>query len=130
MTSRFNPQPKTGMKPKKEKKPLKRTPIKKKHSSTGQSDVFEIIAEEREWVCFVTGEILRELTPTQFMHVLPKALNKYPLYKLYPANIVLATNEVHYKWDHTPRSELKKDPRFDKLFKLEAELKQQYPKII
>lgn len=101
-----------------------------KTKATGQAEIFAEIAEEREWVCFVTGEVLRELTPTQFMHVLPKALNKFPKFILYKKNIVLATNEVHFKWDHTPRSECIKDPRFDKLFALEAELKQQYPNIL
>lgn len=92
----------------------------------GEREVFQQIAEEREWVCFVTGQKLMELTATQFMHVLPKALNKYPLFKLYKDNIQLASNEVHYKWDFVPRSELKKDPRFDKLFALEEELKLKY----
>lgn len=127
---KFNPMPKQGMPPKKERKPLKRSPIKKKFKATGEKEVFAEIAEEREWVCFVTGEKLWELTPTQFMHVLPKALNKYPKFKLYAKNIVLASNDVHYKWDFTPRAELRKDPTFDKLFKLEEELKSQYPNII
>lgn len=126
----FNPQPKKGMPPKKERKPLKRSPIKKKFKSTGEREIFAEIAEEREWVCFVTGEKLWELTPTQFMHVLPKALNKYPKFKLYAKNIVLASNSVHYKWDFTPRSELRKYQQFDKLFELEEELKSQYPNII
>lgn len=99
---------------------------KSRKTPTGEKEVFEEIAEEREWTCFVTGATLYELTATQFMHVLPKALNKYPLFKLYKPNIQLATNEVHFKWDHTPRSELKKDPRFDKLFELEEKLKEEY----
>lgn len=103
-----------------------RKPILKPKKGTGEKEVFEEIAEEREWVCFVSGKNLMELTATQFMHVLPKALNKYPLFKLYKPNIQLATNEVHFKWDHTPRSELKKDPRFDKLFELEEKLKEEY----
>ena len=93
---------------------------------TGEKEVFQEIAGEREWICFVTGTPLTELTATQFMHVLPKALNKYPLFKLYKKNIQLAADEIHYAWDFKPRSELKKDPRFDKLFELEEELKQEY----
>jgi len=99
---------------------------KSRKSPTGEKEVFEEIAEEREWTCFVTGATLYELTATQFMHVLPKALNKYPLFKLYKPNIQLATNEAHYAWDFVPRSELKKDRRFDKLFELEEKLKEEY----
>ena len=124
----FKPYPKKGMPPKKEKKALKRTPIKKKFKVTGEMELFEEIAEERPWDCFVTGEQLFELTPTQFMHVLPKALNKYPKMKLYKDNIVLASNDTHYKWDHTPRSQLIGDG-WDRLRKLEAELKARYKEL-
>lgn len=127
--SRFNPQPKQGLKPKKEPKPLKRTRIKYKKKDTGQVDTFTEIAEEREWVCWVSGEKLWQLKSNQFMHVLSKALNKFPKFKNHKPNIVLATDEIHHLWDHTPRSELKNDYRFDKLFRLEAELKEEYYKL-
>jgi len=97
--------------------------------ATGEAELFEEIASEREWVDFVTSEPLRELTPTQFIHVLPKALNKYPLFKLYKENIVLGSNDTHFKWDNVPRSELKKDQRFDKLFALESQLIEEYKRI-
>ena len=126
---KFNPQPKQGMPPKKGKQPLKRTPIKKVKKATGEKDIFEEIAEERDWICFVSSVILRELKPQQFMHVLPKALNKYPLFKLYKKNIQLASDEIHYAWDFTPRSELHKDTRFDELFELEAELIKEYKQL-
>jgi len=94
--------------------------------ATGEKELFEEIASEREWIDYVTEEKLWKLTPTQFLHVLPKALNKYPLFKLYKKNIVLGSDETHFKWDKVPRSELKKDQRFDKLFALEAELIEEY----
>lgn len=97
--------------------------------STGEAQIFEQIAEEREWICFVTGEKLWELTASNFIHVLPKALNKYPKMKLYKDNIVLGTAGVHFKWDKSPRSELREDRRFDKLFALEAQLKEEYKSI-
>ena len=93
---------------------------------TGEKEVFEEIAVEREWACFVTGKYLNELKASQFAHVLPKALNKYPLFKLYKKNIVILSDEAHYAWDFKPRSELKKDKNFDKLFELEQELKDEY----
>jgi len=122
----FKPYPKQGVKPKKEKQSLKRTRIKYKKKDTGQVAVFNTKAETEEWFCYVTGEKLWQLKANQFMHVLSKALNKYPHFKTYPKNIVFATDEVHTKWDHGSREELKKDPAFDKLFALEAELKLEY----
>jgi len=47
---------------------------------TGEKELFEEIATEREWACFVTGEPLRELTPTQFLHVLSKSRTKFYKY--------------------------------------------------
>lgn len=93
--------------------------------ATGEAEVFEEIAEEREWRCYVTGEPLRHLTPTSFMHVLSKALNKFPLFKLHKPNIQLVKDDIHFRWDHTPRSELT-EPYWEKLFKLEEELKNEY----
>jgi len=93
---------------------------------TGEREVFAEIASERDWRCYVTGVELKELKASTFAHCLPKALNKYPLFKLYKPNIVLLADEIHYAWDFKPRSELKKDPRFDKLFALEEELKEEY----
>lgn len=96
-----------------------------KRVATGETSLFEAIAETREWKCFVTGAYLSVLTPTQFMHVLPKALNKYPKMKLYKDNIVLATDEIHRRWDFSPRSELV-EPYWKPLFELEAQLKEIY----
>lgn len=114
---------------KKTNQKIQKRPIQHRRKPTGEKEIFEEIAEEREWTCFVSNKNLMELTPTQFMHVLPKALNKYPLFKLYKPNIQLASNEIHHLWDHTPRSELKKDKRFDKLFDLEAQLKEEYKQL-
>lgn len=97
----------------------------KPKKGTGEKEIFEEIAAEREWVCFVTQKNLMELTATQFGHVLPKALNKYPLFKLHKPNIQLFSNEIHYRWDHMPRSTLV-EPMWKKLFELEAELKEEY----
>lgn len=117
---------KEGPKHNKEKKPLKRSRIKHKNKDTGQIYTFTEIAEEREWACYVSGEKLWQLKGNQFLHVLSKALNKYPKFINHKPNIVLATDEIHHLWDHTPRSELKNDARFDKLFRLESELKEEY----
>ncbi len=100
--------------------------IQFKRKGTGEAQIFEEISEEREWRCFVTGIELRELKASTFAHILPKALNKYPLFKLYKPNIQLVADEIHYAWDFKPRSELRKDPRFNKLFELEEKLKEEY----
>lgn len=129
MSKDFRPYPKQGPKPKKEPKPLKQSALKKGKKATGQAEVFERIAEEREWYDWITGEKLWKLTPSNFAHVLPKALNKFPLYKLYDKNIILASDDTHYKIDFWPESKLRKDPMFDKFFQLRDELKAQYPEI-
>lgn len=125
----FRPDPKPEKTTKKPKKPLKKQKVKYKPKSHDMIKVFEVIAETRDWKCFVTGEKLFNLKDTSFMHILPKALNKYPTYRAFEPNIVLASDEIHRMWDFAPRSELKKDPRFTALFALEEELKQRYPKL-
>jgi hypothetical protein len=122
----FRPHPKSGPTPKKEKKPLKRSAIKQRKKITGEAALFREIAEERPWVDFVTGEPLPFLTPTNFLHVLPKALNKFPKMKLCPSNIVLGSDKTHFDWDNRPRSELRKNPMWDKMFELEAQLIDEY----
>lgn len=101
------------------------TPYKYKRTPTGEKDVFNDISEERPWVCFVTGVRLPYLTATSFLHVLPKAQNKFPLFKLNPKNIVLGTDEIHDRWDKAPRSSLI-EPYWQKMFDLEAELLKEY----
>lgn len=124
--SKFNPCPKEGPKPKKEPKPIKRTRIKYKKKDTGQVDTFTEIAEEREWYDWITGEKLWKLEAINFAHVLPKALNKFPLYKCYSPNIILVTAETHRKIDFWPESDLRKDPAFDKFFKLRDPVKNNF----
>ncbi|MFA7287694.1 MAG: HNH endonuclease [Melioribacteraceae bacterium] len=126
MPKEFKSYFKEGMPPKKEKKPLKRTRIKYKKKDTKQVDTFTEIAETREWYCFVSGIKLWQLTATSFAHVLPKALNKYPLMKTDPRNIVLLSDECHRLWDFGSREELKSKPEWEKMFRLEAELKEIY----
>ena len=122
----FRPNPKSGPTPKKEKKPLKRSAIKQKKKVTGEAALFRQIAEERPWIDFVTGERLPFLTPTSFLHVLPKAKNRYYKMQLYKKNIVLGSDDTHFAWDNRPRSELRKDPKWNKMFELEAELLEEY----
>lgn len=81
--------------------PLKRSPLKpKRPRNTGEAEVFKQIAQERPHVCFVTGQPIRQLTVSCFAHVLSKAQNKYPRFKLYKKNIRLVLPEVHHLIDH------------------------------
>jgi hypothetical protein len=100
------------------------------YKPTGEKELFEQISNEREHKCFVCNKPLHELTASNFMHVLPKALNKYPKYKLYKKNIVLGCHDdyssCHNRFDKEPRSTLT-EPMWLPLFELEKQLKQQYP---
>lgn len=96
---------------------------------TGEAAVFKKIAEENEPKCFVCGRYIGELTASNFAHILPKALNKYPLFKLNQNNIKLFCHDsyssCHHRFDKEPRSTLK-EPMWHKVFALEEELKQEY----
>ena len=90
-------------------------------------DVFHEIWEEREHVSFIDGSYLGDdLNVCFFSHILSKALNKYPKFKLYKKNIVLMTFDQHFKFDHQPRSHIADLPEWQKLFALEEELKEEY----
>jgi hypothetical protein len=102
--------------------------------ATGEGSVFEEILNEREPVCFVCGEPITLIMPHNFMHILPKG--KYEAFRLYKPNIQLAcfkviaendgngkpSNGHHYDWDFKPKSELRENPLFDKVFELEESL--------
>lgn len=108
--------------------------------ASGELDVFEAKVNslpDHETRCFRCEKRIAVLTPHNFAHVLAKG--KYPLFRLNPENIVLLCHSFiaddegnqgcHYSWDFKPRSELTADG-WDKMFKLEAELKATYPNII
>jgi hypothetical protein len=123
------PHPKQGMLEKKLKKPLKRSPIKKKRKVTGEKALFQSIAMHLDGHsrCFVCNIKIPLLTHHNFAHVLPKG--KYPSLRLEKENIAILCynydgSGCHSKWDFSPRSELKKDSGFDKMFDLERNLKE------
>jgi hypothetical protein len=135
----FNPQPKKGIPPKKEKKPLKRTALKKTFKATGEKDVFESVLDNisdlEETRCFVCGVRVAVVTHSNFGHVLSKG--KYPKFKLNPANIVILCHRIianengngcHNLYDHSPHSELKGEG-WERLFELREKLKEEYKKI-
>jgi hypothetical protein len=114
-------------KPKKVQKQLKRTPLSYKRKATGELELMKSIWDNmEEHKSFISGNPIYEFNVSCMAHVLAKAKNKYPKFKLNPDNIKLLTYEEHFKWDNAPRSELIKLPEWDKMFKLEEELKQEY----
>jgi len=136
----FNPQPKKGMPPKKEKKPLKRTAIKKTFKVTGEKDTFHAVLDnlpDTETVCFVCKTRIAAVTVHNFAHILSK--KNYPLYRNNPNNIRLLCHRFvadadgfqgcHFSLDMRPRSEIIDKPEWQELFELEAQLKEEYKRI-
>ena len=118
----FRPDPK----PEKVIKKKKQYQWKKKPS--GEKEIFLEIWEERPHHSQISGEPIHEATASNFMHVLPKAQNKYPLFKLNKQNIVLATDEEHFLWDNM-RYKIINDPKWQWVFQLETSLKKQYKEL-
>lgn len=137
----FNPQPKKGMPPKKEKKPLRRTAIKKKFKKTGEGETFSVVMDnlgDSEARCFVCNIRLSYIDHNNFAHILNK--KQYPLFRNEPENIRLMchspisrineitglpTNGCHSDYDTKPHSELTHEI-WDKVWKLKKELKEAY----
>lgn|SRR5512133_373655 len=65
-----------------------------------ESDMFEWIWENREHRCYLTGSPLDQYEGTDFFHnlfahVLPKAQNAFPLFRLNPDNVVFLRPDLH-----------------------------------
>lgn len=116
---RFTPDPKP------EKKEKAKKPYRYKRKPTGEKQVFEEIWNERPHKSQISGDPIHEAYPIYFLHVLPKAQNKYPKLKLEKQNIVLGTADEHYDWDHN-RKAIENDPKWKWMFELEASLKEKY----
>lgn len=117
---------------------------KKKKVSEGptQVDVFNQMLTDGPLVSFISGLPITPFDMRNYaccLHVLSKALNKYPLYKAYPPNIVLATYDEHTLFDKgtdEQRERYAKEQMKDgvvvdwqKLYDLKEELKSRYPKL-
>lgn len=103
---------------------------------TGEKIMFEQIWDERPHKSFLSGDSLdgyygHESWYALFAHVLSKAQNKYPAYKLYKKNIVLLTPFEHHLLDHgteKQRSDYATENKcsWDEIYKLKEELKNEY----
>lgn len=113
--------------PKKEKVEKKKVPYKFKPKNSGQLDLFKKIWQERGPYSQISGEYLGEFNVSLFAHVLPKAKNKYPLFKLNPQNIIIISIAEHFLWDNARYKCT--DPKWKQMFELENALKEKYKTI-
>ena len=115
----FRPDPKPEPR-KKEKKGFK------KRQPTGEFQLFQQILIDRLSMSQISHTPIYNPTPTNFLHVLPKAQGKYPHFKLYTPNIIIGTPEEHHLWDHE-RSKIDFDmPGWAMMLALEEALKELY----
>ena len=111
--------------PKPEKVLKAKKPYKYIRKPTGEAEVFKMIWEERPHKSQIGGEKITEAKPINFLHVLPKAKNKYPEFKLLKQNIVLGTAEEHRLWDEG-RETIRNNPKWQWMFELEETLIAKY----
>ena len=89
-----------------------------------QIELFKTIFKFKQ-VCFVSEERIYYFSPSNFDHVLPKKM--YPLFRYYRKNIAVLTKEYHnQKHRLTVEDRMKKDKRWVRFFRLEAELLEEY----
>ena len=108
---------------------LKRTPLTYKRKPTGELPVMKRIwASTKEHKSFISDEPIKKFHVRNMAHVISKAKNKYPEFKLYVPNIRILTWKEHDQWDNGVREDLKKLPEWNKMFELEEKLKLEYQK--
>jgi hypothetical protein len=111
---------------------------KEKVKPTGEKIVFEQIWGEREHKSFLSGLPLDAYKGDKwyslFAHILSKAQNKYPKFKLYKKNIVLLTPDEHRMLDQGTIEEREVYAKeqgcdWDVILELKEELKYEYKAI-
>lgn len=119
----FNPQPKKGMPPKKAKKAIKRTQIKKKFKKpTGEVNVFfEMIDEhgDEQLNCRCCNKTIYNLGPINFSHVVPKSIA--PGLRLDKRNIWICCALCHTEWEFGDRNQDKFKEKNEQAEKLKQE---------
>jgi len=97
---------------------------------TGEKILFESIWNTRKRVSFLDGKPLGDCAYAwNFAHVLRKAKGHYPKFKLLDRNIILLTKGQHELYDENVRNPeflIKKDARWQKIFELREELRNEY----
>lgn len=115
---------------------VKKTTKKPQYKASGERTLFDSIWSTRKRVSFVSGQELDKynalgLYLNMFAHVLSKAQNKYPKFKLYDKNIVLLTPDEHYLLDFGTNEQREKyaqenDCSWQPLYDLRDYLKEEY----
>lgn len=109
----------------------KRKPKGLRKHPTGEAPVFKEIWDSTPHDCrrsFVTGLLLPDVFDMRtfyFSHILSKAKGKYPMFKLYPDNIVFMTFDEHQLWEYKKYT-IKDSLNWEHVFKLETDLKLEY----
>lgn len=110
---------KTGFKVK-QRKPMKRTPLKAKRKASGQAKVFKAIWDSRPHWCEVCWATIQQPRPENFSHLLPKGA--YPELKLDERNIVLKCRDCHNLWHRHGASGLRYSFSWVRIVQLRDEL--------
>jgi len=103
---KFNPDPKPPVRKKKKATAIKPKRYNGKYDYPTdwkfktEKEMFEYLWATWPHKSFLSGKVIREAKPENFAHVLPKALNRYPKYRLNPNNIIFLTREEHFLFDH------------------------------
>lgn len=79
--------------------PIKRTPLKKQYKASGEKILFNILIKTRPHISWLSGLVINNIDYSNCAHVLSKAQNKYPAYKLCDFNIVFLTRDEHRMYD-------------------------------
>lgn len=108
----------------------------KKYKPTGEKALFDIIAQNRPLISFLSGKDLTQFIETKFyVNLFAHLLNKgqYKFYRLNPVNIILLTPYEHHLLDHGTAEQREKYAKenncdWNKIYHLRDALKEQYNK--
>ncbi len=103
---------------------------------TGEKLVFNIVWKKQKGRCFITGKFIshKDVMASNFVHILSKAQNKYPAFKLYDKNIVMTVSRFHQLYDHGTKDKMYSEfadykKNIDKFFELKKELVNEYQNV-
>ena len=101
--------------------------ISGKRKTTGEKKMFDEIASERPHVCFITHTPIRNVTPWNCAHVLPKS--RAEAFRLNKENLILVQDWVHEIIDKGDIAKLHKYPGFTDYLALKERLHCEYGKL-
>lgn len=104
-----------------------------KRKPTGELGLFEELWKKRKHISFLSGKDLPIFDVALFAHVLEKAQNKFPKWKLNPENIILLTKFEHHLFDNGTKAQrekyaLEEGCSWEPIYSLYNKLKEAYEK--